>query len=170
MQRSLKFCRFKMKFMTSNRFISHTQSYFTINSTILYFPDNKNEIPESLANRLANSSEVTAENIFKHFLKYYRTQKSDESAKRALFDILNPQLPKGFQTPTTQSSFGDAIDESYETSTQATSTIDFLPNHDDDDDDDDTETDSETDYESSGQKNWNDTTILLDEDSDRNNV
>lgn len=137
-------------------------------------------IPESIAIRLANSSnEVTAENFFKHFLKLYQTQKSDDpmieikemkslpkSAKHVLIDVLNPRLTKAFQPPTTMSpSSGESMDESYEISTQATSTtIDFLPNL----DDDDTETDSETDYESSGQKNWNDTTILLDED--RNNV
>lgn len=135
-------------------------------------------IPESIAIRLANSSEVTAENFFKHFLKIYQTQKTDDpmieikemktmpkSAKHVLIDALNPRLSKVFQPQATLSSNGESIEENYETSTQATSTaIDFQPNQ----DDDDTETDSEMDYEASGQKNWNDTTILLDED--RNNV
>lgn len=151
------------------------------NFFLLLFIDNKIVIPESIAIRLANSSEVTAENFFKHFLKLYQTQKSDDpmieikemktmpkSAKHVLIDILNPRLPKVLHT--TMSSFGESIDERGETSTQAPSTIDFLPKSDNDDDDDDTEMDAETDYESSGQKNWNDTTILLDEDSDRNNV
>ncbi|KAJ6639238.1 hypothetical protein Bhyg_11980, partial [Pseudolycoriella hygida] len=140
--------------------------------------DNKIVIPESIAIRLANSSEVTAENFFKHFLKLYQTQKNDDpltesrevktvplSAKQVLVDMLNPRLAKVYQTPSTKTTIGESIGESYETSTQATSTIiDISQNH----NDDDTETDSETDYESSGQKNWNDTTILLDED--RNNV
>lgn len=135
-------------------------------------------IPESIAIRLANSTEVTAENFFKHFLKLYQTQKNDDpmieikemktmpkSSKHVLIDILNPRLSKTIQTPTTMPSFGESIEESYETSTQSTSTtIDFIPNQDDDD------TESDSDYESSGQKNWNDTTILLDEDSDRSNV
>ncbi|KAG4080025.1 hypothetical protein HA402_006337 [Bradysia odoriphaga] len=143
--------------------------------------DNKIVIPESMAVRLANSTEVTAENFFKNFLKLYQTQKLDDPmieikemktkpklAKHVLINALNPRLTKAaYQLPTTVSTSAESMDTGYSTPA-ASSTIDFLPNQDDDDDDDDTETDSEPDYESSGQKNWNDTTILLDED--RNSV
>lgn len=138
-------------------------------------------IPESIAIRLANSSEVTAENFLKHFLKLYQTQKNDDPtieikemkkskqklAKHKSIDAFDQRLMKASQIPTTVSSSGDVIDNNYETSTAATTstTVDFVPNQ---DDDDDTETDLEMDYESSGQRNWNDTTILLDED--RNNI
>lgn len=141
-----------------------------------------------MAVRLANSTEVTAENFFKNFLKLYQTQKLDDPmieikemktkpklAKHVLINALNPRLTKAaLQLPTTVSTSAEPIDAGYEHSTPVTSTtVDFLSNQDagdddDDDSDDDTETDAEPDYESSGQKNWNDTTILLDED--RNNV
>lgn len=151
--------------------------------------DNKIVIPESIAIRLANSSEVTAENFLKHFLKLYQTQKNDDPtveikemkskqklAKHLSIDAFKPRRMKTSQFPTTTASSGESHDGNNDASTPATSTvIDFLSNQDNDDidddeeNDDDTETDSETDYESSGQRNWNDTTILLDEE-DRNNI
>lgn len=132
-------------------------------------------IPEAIAIRLANSTEVTPETFLKYFLKMYQTQKIDDpmieikemktmpkSSKHVLIDILNSRLSKSIQAPTTMPSSGESIEESYGSSTQSTSTtIDIIANQDDDD------TESDSDYESSGQKNWNDTNILLDEDSDR---
>lgn len=132
-------------------------------------------IPESLAIRLANSTEITAENFFKNIFRSYQSLQNNEKFIQTINETTIASPIANTTTPiTTTMVIPKVINELLNTTTTTTPSTTLnqditigpssmmLKNHQDDDDD----TEGDIDYEASGNKqiNWNDTTIQLDGD------
>lgn len=116
---------------------------------------------ERVAIQLANSTEVTAENFIKNIFEHYKALRDAKISNELTFNSENIKSDTTTSPPTIVAS---TVPPLLRLKNILTSTVKPSPSKSEHKNFRDDE-DMENDYEASGTRNWNDTTILLDEES-----
>lgn len=127
---------------------------------IIYFYFSDKGIPDSIANRLINATDVSIDSFCKEFAKRIKKEKNENSNR--VIEVKQLNIPPGMEQI-----FGKS--QQYSTDTQENSKMENLRRDREEVEVEDDDSDNESaDYETSGQNelttNSNDTTIIFDQD------